>query len=149
MASKVKDYWSSEEGLNKVMAWARRGLNDEQIFTNMNVSKTTFYDYIKSIPNFLNSLKEGRENSLVLVENALFKSALGFSYDEVTCENGIETKRVTKHSLPNLGAQIFILKNRLPKSWQDKIITPEDEEAISKVETMLVNVRKAANDIKE
>ena len=54
------------------------------------------------------------------VENALLKRALGYQYDEITLEDGIETKRVTKEVIPDTTAQIFWLKNRKPDQWRDK-----------------------------
>ena len=141
----VKQYWFSEEGLKKIFAWARRGLTNDEIYTNMDISKPTFYSYMKDF-NFFNNIKKAREDSLIEVENAMFRKAVGYYYDEVTIEDGVETKRVTKHVQGDLGAQIFILKNRLPKQWKDKILSTEDEEAINKVENMLVSIRKVANE---
>lgn len=68
------------------------------------------------------------------VENALFKWALGYRYDEVTKqatreldeETGeyktvmVETKRVTKEVHPETAASIFWLKNRHPNKWPEK-----------------------------
>lgn len=50
----------------------------------------------------------------------MLKRALGYKYDEVTIEYGIETKRVTKEVVPDVTAQIFWLKNRKPAIWRDK-----------------------------
>lgn len=50
----------------------------------------------------------------------MLKRALGYKYDEVTIEYGIETKRVTKEVVPDVKAQIFWLKNRKPAIWRDK-----------------------------
>ena len=76
----------------------------------------------------------------VEVENALLKTALGYSYDEVTqervrnLETGkmelVETKRVTKRVLPNVTAQIFFLKNRRPDQWRSKPLDDSEEEDI-------------------
>ncbi|EJV07735.1 hypothetical protein HMPREF1334_02430, partial [Enterococcus faecalis ERV41] len=55
---------------------------------------------------------------------ALFKSATGYEYTEVTeelTENGMEiTKKVTKQVAPNPTAAIFWLKNRKPDEWRDR-----------------------------
>ena len=50
----------------------------------------------------------------------MLKRALGYSYDEVTYENGVEVKRVTKEVAPDVGAQCFWLKNRKPDVFRDK-----------------------------
>ena len=52
------------------------------------------------------------------MENALFKSAVGYEYTEITKEltdSGMKvTKRVTKQVAPNPTSAIFWLKNRKP-----------------------------------
>lgn len=65
-------------------------------------------------------LKKNKDVADRQVENALLKRALGYRYDEVTVEGGIETKRVTKEVVPDTTAQIFWLKNRKPDVWRDK-----------------------------
>lgn len=58
------------------------------------------------------------------MENALFKSAVGYEYTEITKEltdSGMKvTKRVTKQIAPNPTSAIFWLKNRKPDEWRDK-----------------------------
>ena len=86
----------------------------------MGVNIATLYDWKKKYPEISESLKKGKEVIDTIVENALLKRALGYRYDEVTIENGIETKRVTKEVQPDTTAQIFWLKNRRPDKWRDK-----------------------------
>jgi hypothetical protein len=71
-------------------------------------------------PDISDTLKKGKEVIDRQVENALLKRALGYKYDEVTLENGVETKRVTKEVVPDTTAQIFWLKNRRPDEWREK-----------------------------
>ena len=78
--------WLEPDGLLKLQAWARDGLTDEQIASNMGVAKTTFYDWKKKYPNIANSLKRGKAVIDIQVENAILKRALGYSYNEVTRE---------------------------------------------------------------
>ncbi|WP_238473753.1 hypothetical protein [Paenisporosarcina cavernae] len=114
--------------------WARDGLTDEQIAQNMGIAVSTLNDWKNKFPEFLESLKKGKEIVDRQVENALLKRALGYRYDEITKEYAehfnketgktemvmIETKRVTKEVQPDTTAQIFWLKNRKPKEWRDK-----------------------------
>lgn len=55
------------------------------------------------------------------MENALFKRAVGYEYEEVREEtkNGVIIKRIvtTKHIPGDTTAQIFWLKNRKPDYW--------------------------------
>ena len=112
--------WLTDEGLIKIEGWARDGLIDEQIAKNIGVSERTFTEWKKRFPSISSVLKKGKEVVDRQVENALFKRALGYRYDEVTYENGEETKRVTKEVAPDTTAQIFWLKNRKPEVWRDK-----------------------------
>ena len=112
--------WLTEEGLIKINGWARDGLIDEQIATNIGVSYSTFRDWKKKFPALSAALKNGKEVVDRQVENALFKSAVGFIYEEETMTNAGDVVLVKKYSKPNTTAQIFWLKNRKRNQWTDK-----------------------------
>jgi len=126
--------WLTDEGLIKLEGWARDGLIDEQIATNIGISRSTLNEWKKKYADISDALKRGKEVVDRQVENALLKSAMGYEYDEVTKElmeqrneeTGrpemvmTETKRVTKQVRPDVTAQIFWLKNRRPDKWRDK-----------------------------
>lgn len=126
--------WLTKEGLLKLEAWARDGLTDEQIASNMGVNVATLYRYKQKYCDICNALKRGKEVVDIQVENALLKRALGYKYIETTKEKSIElnphtgepepklviTKEVTKEVVPDVTAQIFWLKNRKPDVWRDK-----------------------------
>lgn len=120
MAKGKYQEWLTPEGLLKIEGWARDGLTDEQIAQNIGIRRETLYDWKKKYSNITNALKKGKEVVDRQVENALLKRALGYKYDEITYENGKETKRVTKEVQPDVTAQIFWLKNRKPDVWRDK-----------------------------
>ncbi|HBH3454063.1 helix-turn-helix domain-containing protein [Clostridioides difficile] len=122
------EYWITEEGLIKIEGWARDGLTDEQIALNIGINVKTLYDWKKKYSNICNALKKGKEVIDRQVENALLKRALGYEYDEITYKEGRETKRVTKHVVPDTTAQIFWLKNRKPAEWRDKQIVESTNE---------------------
>jgi phage terminase, small subunit len=118
--SKFKD-WLEGDGLLKLEGWARDGLTDEQISRNMGIAYSTFREWKKKYSAFSAVLKRSKDVVDREVENALFKRAMGYKYDEVTYERGEEVKRVTKEVAPDTTAQIFWLKNRKPAEWRDKI----------------------------
>lgn len=130
MAKGKFEYWLEPEGLLKIEGWARDGLTDEQIAENMNITRSTLYEWKKKYSDISDTLKKGKEVVDRQVENALLKRALGFSYDEIikervldkqTGENKLEvTKVITREALPDTTAQIFWLKNRKPEEWRDK-----------------------------
>lgn len=130
MAKGKYEQWLTEEGLLQLEAWARNGLTDEQIASNMGVNVATLYRYKQSYCEICNALKRGKEVVDIQVENALLKRALGYTYKETTREaqfnpqteqyEMVVTKEVTKEVVPDTTAQIFWLKNRKPEEWRDK-----------------------------
>lgn len=132
--------WLTDEGLNRLKGWKRNGLTDEQIADNMGINVATLYRWINEHCEICEALKTGKEDADMLVENALFKSALGYDYEEITEELVYDnktrtrkmmiTKRQKKHQPPSNTAQIFWLKNRRAENWRDKVennITLNDE----------------------
>lgn len=132
MAKRKYEYWLTPEGLIKLEGWARDGLTDEQIAKNIGINRDTLYRWKKAYPDFSDALKRGKEVVDRQVENALLKRALGYTYDEVTFEDGVEVKRVRKQVVPDTTAQIFWLKNRKPEDWRDKreIIKDDDNDQV-------------------
>lgn len=126
----------TESALLRVKGWARDGLIDEQIAHNMGIAYSTFREWVDKFPALSAALKEGKEPVDIQVENALFKSAIGYT---VTLRKPIKVR--TKKQLKDKGlieeehieyaeeevhipaqtaAQIFWLKNRKPTQWRDK-----------------------------
>ena len=119
--------WLTKEGLTLIEGWARDGLIDEQIAANIGVTTTTFYDWKKKYADFSDALKKGKETSDYEVENALYKSATGYEYEErkevQEVVDGVMRKRVEvtrKQVPPNATSAIFWLKNREPDKWRNK-----------------------------
>lgn len=140
------DEWLEQDKLLLLEGWSRDGLTNEQIANNIGINVKTLYDWKNKESNICNALKKGKEVVDIEVENALLKKALGYKYDEVTYENGVETKRVTKEVQPDTTAQIFWLKNRKPDKWRDKVVDTENEEAITNATDILVKIRKTVDD---
>ena len=121
--------WLTEAGLLLLQGWARNGLTDEQIAHNCGVNRDTLSTWKKTHPDISDALKEGKEVVDLLVENALLKRALGYTYEEKTYERKqiteegdtgmVLTKTVTKEVIPDTTAQIFWLKNRKKAEWRD------------------------------
>lgn len=120
MAKGKYQEWLEPEGLLLIEGWARDGLTDEQIAHNMGIGTSTLYKWKNEHMEIVEALKRGKEVVDRQVENALLKRALGYTYEEVTYEEGIESKRVVKEVQPDTTAQIFWLKNRKPSEWRDK-----------------------------
>ena len=120
----AKSKWKDiKDKLALVEGWAREGLTDEQIANNLDISTSTFYEYKNKHSEFSESLKKGKEIIDFEVENALLKNALD----------------------GNVTAQIYWLNNRKPKQWKNKRESTENnKKEISKVEQILVKIRKEA-----
>lgn len=121
----AKSKWDDVKNkLILVEGWCRNGLTEAQIANNLGISIQTFYTYKKDHIEFLEALKRNKEVADLEVENALFKRALGYSYEEIeeTYEGKtlVEKKVKKKKMAPDVTAQIIWLKNRKPQDWRDK-----------------------------
>lgn len=116
--------WLTEEGLTLVAGWARNGLTDQQIAHNMGIAYSTFRVWRDKYAELAAVLKKSKEVVDLEVENALYKSAIGYDYEEVIVEQTDggkkHVKKTKKHMPGNTVAQIFWLKNRRPDKWRDK-----------------------------
>ncbi|SDW30832.1 transposase [Paenibacillus sp. PDC88] len=131
---KSKYHTHVEPKLLQIEAWTRDGMTQEDVARRLGVAMSSFSDYKNKFPELSEALKKGQEVADIEVENALFKRAVGYRYDEVTHEAAkeldeetgqyktvmVESKRVTKEVQPDVTAQIFWLKNRRPDTWRDK-----------------------------
>lgn len=136
--SRKYDRWLTEEGLLKITGWARDGLIDKQIARNMGVSYTSLKDWKNQFPAIAEALRKGKEVVDREVENALFKSAIGYTQTirkpvkvrdvEYDPETGRKVREIERwvaveeeiHVPPQVTAQIFWLKNRKPDQWREK-----------------------------
>jgi hypothetical protein len=101
----------------------RLGATDKELADFFGVVEQTINNW-KDIPEFLESLKKGKDLSDANVADRLYKRAMGYSHRAVKIfnDNG-EPMRVDyiEHYPPDTTAAIFWLKNRQPKKWRDKI----------------------------
>ena len=161
MAAKY-DQWLTEEGLLRIQGWARDGLTDKEIAKNMGVSYASIKDWKKKFPAIGAVLKAGKDVADRVVENALYKSACGYTetirkpmriktvdYDPETGKKIRETEKVVAveeqiHFPAQVTAQIFWLKNRKVKEWRDRQ-EATDNTAIEKLDAILAENIKNAN----
>ena len=127
MAKGKYQEWLKPENLILIQGWRRDGLSDADIAKKIGIRRETIYAWLKSYPNFANAYKKGSEVSTYEVENALYKSALGYDVTEVeqvetTNPDGsvtVQKRQRRRHIQANIAAQIFILKNRRSEWWKD------------------------------
>jgi len=147
---KYKD-WLEPEKLTLLQGWRRDGLTYEQIASNMGIDPGTLYVWVRKHPEIKEALRKGEEVMVYEVENALYKSAIGYDVTETDQTETIYpdgTKTVTKHARkrhvqPSIGAICFILKNRRPNKYQDKPVV-EDTTALEKLDAILKEAKANA-----
>lgn len=130
MGRKQYEFWITEEGLAMAAGWARNGLSDEQIASNIGISRKTFYQWMKKYKPFQAAVRKNKEMADLAIENALYKSALGYCIEEEIKErvwdpetHSYKLQQVKVHQKyipPSQQAQMFWLKNRRPDLWMEK-----------------------------
>lgn len=133
--------WLETDGLLRIEAWARDGLTQEQIASNMGIASSTLRVWIKEHPTFSAALKRGKEVVDIEVENALYKRAMGYDVTETkteTSDQGSKTTVTVKHVAPDVTAQIFWLKNRKSAEWRDR-----KEQEVTQAKPFEVNITMA------
>ena len=124
--------WLEEEKLALVEWWARDGLTEQQIAHNMGIAYSTFRVWKEKFPALSAPLKRGKAVADYMVENSLFKRAIGFAVEEkrvkVNADGTKEATLTTKHIAGDVTAQIFWLKNRMPDKWKDRPVPSYYEE---------------------
>lgn len=125
-----------------VQLLAEMGLLDHEIALCLGMNPSSFHACVRKDPELMKALQEGKRVPDRQVEMALFQTALGYNYTERVIEEeimiskdqenkgllietitGKKVKTAEKHQPPNVQAQIFWLKNRLPKLWRDRTET--------------------------
>lgn len=108
---------------------AEQGMTDEQISSELGVSTQTYYNWQNKYREFLESIRDGKENKDAMVENALFQRATGVvvkAQKPVVVSQGqglgsvVELVEYEDRMPPDPTSMIFYLKNRRPDRWRDK-----------------------------
>ena len=108
---------------------AGKGFIDVEIAEIMGISERTLNNWKEKYPEFMQSIKDGKEGPDDLVEKSLFERATGYTFDSekiVTLSMGqglgteVERVPIKEHCPPDVTAQIFWLKNRRPDRWRDR-----------------------------
>lgn len=126
------------------------GMIDAQLADFFEVDESTINNWKKSHPDFLESIKKGKQIADAEVANSLFKRAVGYTIEERRSESSSQGSRevITIKEMPSdTTAQIFWLKNRQPDKWRDKPIIDSEEQDAAPVQ-IVVNVQDARKDDK-
>lgn len=100
------------------------GYTDNQLADFFEVAEATINTWKKDHPEFLESVKKGKDLVDAEVVDSLFQRAMGYVAPDIdirVIENQIVKTQIKKHYPPDTAAAIFWLKNRQKKDWRDKI----------------------------
>lgn len=138
--SKV-DYWLTEDGLLLIASWSRDGIIQEDICQKMGISRETLRKWRKRYPEIDEAMTKSKEIIDYQVENALLKSALGYTKKTIKVTLGKkivngETFDVLKETTteevgPNVTACMAWLNNRKHDQWKrnrDKTLELSEED---------------------
>lgn len=99
------------------------GAKDTDLAEFFGVCERTINYWKKEFPDFLQSIKKGKDLADAKIAESLYLRALGYEHHEekVFCHGEkIITHRTTKKYPPETAAAIFWLKNRQKGKWKDK-----------------------------
>jgi|APGre2960657404_1045060.scaffolds.fasta_scaffold62212_2 hypothetical protein len=102
------------------------GAGDEDLARMFDVSVATINNWKHAHPEFLESIKEGKDIADAEVAAKLYHRARGYSHQAVKivadAKTGMEhIVPYTEHYPPDTAAGIFWLKNRQRAKWRDKV----------------------------
>ena len=116
-----------------IISCIREGDSNILACKKVGISKSTFYEWLESYPDFSDSLKkarkEFRETIVQTLEQSLWKRAAGYEIEESkneyrTLKDGskvlVKSSKITKHFPPDTGALIFVLTNLDPENWKNR-----------------------------
>lgn len=110
--------------LEIIKGWYRNGADDNTVASNLNIGRSTYALYKSQYDELYQASLEGKEEADIKVESALYKRAIGYTVtlkEEKLDKNGdVRVLEKDMHVPGDTTAQIFWLKNRLPKQWRDK-----------------------------
>jgi hypothetical protein len=114
------------------------GATDARLAEFFSTSEQTINAWKQTHPEFLESIKRGKEVADAEIAHALFHRAKGYSHKAVKIfqhQGEIITEDYVEHYPPDTGAAMAWLKNRQPKQWRDK---QDVELEISKVPQIIL-----------
>lgn len=100
------------------------GATDKDLAGFFCVEESTINNWKVAHPEFLESIKGGKDEADAKVAHSLYNRALGYSHPDIDIRvaNGeiVETP-IIKHYPPDATSAIFWLKNRQRDKWRDKV----------------------------
>ncbi len=125
--------WITKKGLKQIEDWAAQGATNTQLFGNMGIKETAFYEWENKFPELVKAIEKGRDRYRVAqapeIENASYKAAKGYfvneewmekRYDGEGNEIGVVKRGTRKWIKPDTAMQIFLLTNLMPDKYVNR-----------------------------
>lgn len=125
------------------------GADDAKLAFLFDVAESTINNWKNTHPEFLESIKKGKEIADAEVAESLFHRAKGYSHKEDKIFNNQGAPLVVptiKHYPPDTVAAIFWLKNRQKENWRDK---PEQGNDFDDDKEINVNIVRVSRKVDE
>ena len=147
---KRKAFWLSEDGLMLIKGWRRSGVTLKDIATqNIGISMTAFWGWYKQSEDLRKACADGKDVANYTVEDALYRRAVGYDYEERVYElvegEVILTKIMSKHLPPDTKAIMQWLFNRKPEVWRAIQEPLEATQYTETIKSILVAMKEVAN----
>ena len=146
---KRKAFWLSEEGLTLIKGWRRSGVTIKDIATqNIGISMTAFWGWYRANEDLRKACADGKDVANYTVEDALYRRAVGYDYEERVYEL-VEgevrlTKILSKHLPPDTKAIMQWLFNRKPEVWRAIQEPLEATQYTETIKNILVAMKEVA-----
>lgn len=148
MAGRPTDY--KEEYCEQAEKLCKLGCTDKELGEFFDVDESTINNWKLAHPEFLESIKSGKQLADANVANRLYQRAMGFEHDSEeikVIDSLVQRVPIRKVYPPDTTAAIFWLKNRQKEKWRDKLeqdITTAGE----KINSIQVEVIRKTNETK-
>lgn len=153
---KRKAFWLSEEGLTLIAGWRRHGVPLTEIAEkNIGISKTAFWGWYRQSEDLRHACANSKDIADYAVEDALYRRAVGYNYEEKIFELVEGEVRLTKifekHMPPDTKAIMQYLFNRRPEVWraiQEPLEATQYTETIKNILVAMKEVAEGGNPVK-
>ena len=108
--------------LRQVEVAGELGFTDVELCKFFAITDRTLNKYKNKYPEFIQSLKKGKDNADEKVVRALYRRATGYSHPDIhitSYQGVVTTTPIIKHFPPDTTACIYWLRNR--QQWIDKL----------------------------
>ena len=149
---KRKAFWLSADGMALIAGWRRNGVPLTEIAEkNIGISKTAFWGWYRQSEDLRRACAVSKEIADYTVEDALYRRAVGYDYQEKVYEL-IEgevrlAKVMEKHMPPDTKAIMQWLFNRRPEVWRAIQEPLEATQYTDTIKNILVAMKEVAGGV--